>query len=54
MRITRRPEDQLPKEVPTPLPTWQGDGFVDDLDPRILFDNARLADLLDPPTAPPA
>jgi hypothetical protein len=54
MKIIRRPEDQPPKEAPAPLPTCQGDGLVEDLDPRILFDNARLADLMDLPSAPPA
>jgi hypothetical protein len=34
-------------QAQTSLPTWQGDGFVGDLDPRILFDNTRLADLMD-------
>jgi hypothetical protein len=31
----------------SPLPVWRGDGFVDGLDSAILFDNARLADLMD-------
>jgi hypothetical protein len=31
----------------TSLPTFPGDGFVDHLDPELLFDNAGLADYMD-------